>query len=115
MRQVLTILLDNAVKFTPAGGTVKVEAGEYEKDESMLLVEVSDTGCGISPEASERIFEHLYQVTDPAIDRDGRGRRGLGLGLHIAKDLVTRQGGEIWVTSEPQKGSHFFFTLPIFS
>jgi signal transduction histidine kinase len=111
VRQVLTILLDNAVKFTPAGGTVKLEAGEYEKDESMLLIEVSDTGCGIGPEASERIFEHLYQVTDPG----QAGRRGLGLGLHIAKDLVTRQGGQIWVTSEPGKGSHFFFTLPIFS
>jgi signal transduction histidine kinase len=111
VRQVLTILLDNAVKFTPAGGTVKVEAREYEKDGSMVLVEVSDTGCGVSPEACERIFEHLYQVSDP-----GRaGRRGLGLGLHIAKDLVTRQGGQIWVTSEPEKGSHFYFTLPIFS
>jgi signal transduction histidine kinase len=111
VRQVLTILLDNAVKFTPAGGTVKVEAGEYEKDESMLLIEVSDTGCGISPEASDRIFEHLYQVTDPG----HAGRRGLGLGLHIAKDLVTRQGGKIWVRSELEKGSQFFFTLPIFS
>ncbi len=111
VRQVLTILLDNAVKFTPAGGTVTVEAGEYEKDESMMQIQISDTGCGISPEALERIFEHLYQVTDPG----HAGRRGLGLGLHIAKDLVTRQGGKIWVTSELEKGSHFFFTLPIFS
>jgi signal transduction histidine kinase len=111
VRQVLTILLDNAVKFTPAGGTVKVEAHEYEKDGSMMQIEVSDTGCGIGPEARERIFEHLYQVTDPG----HAGRRGLGLGLHIAKDLVTRQGGKIWVTSELEKGSHFFFTLPIFS
>ncbi len=111
MRQVLTILLDNAVKFTPAGGTVKVEASEYEKDESMLQIQVSDTGCGIGPEATERIFEHLYQVTDPG----HAGRRGLGLGLHIAKDLVTRQGGKIWMTSELEKGSHFSFTLPIFS
>jgi hypothetical protein len=111
VRQVLTILLDNAVKFTPAGGTVKVEAGEYDRDGSMVQIEVSDTGCGIGPEATERIFEHLYQVTDPG----HAGRRGLGLGLHIAKDLVIRQGGQIWVTSEPEKGSHFFFTLPIFS
>jgi hypothetical protein len=111
VRQVLTILLDNAMKFTPAGGAVKVAARPWEKDANLLLVEVSDTGCGIDLEAAKHIFEHLYQVTDP-----GRaGRRGLGLGLHIAKDLVTRQGGEIWVKSEPQVGSHFFFTLPIFS
>jgi signal transduction histidine kinase len=111
VRQVLTILLDNAVKFTPAGGTVTVEAREYEKDGSMVLVEVSDTGCGIKAEETERIFEHLYQVTDPG----SAGRRGLGLGLHIAKDLVTRQGGRIWVTSVPGKGSRFSFTLPTFS
>jgi signal transduction histidine kinase len=111
VRQILTILLDNAMKFTPGGGAVKVVAGSYEKDPNLLLVEVSDTGCGIDAEAAEHIFEHLYQVTDP-----GRaGRRGLGLGLHIAKDLVTRQGGQIWVRSEPRIGSRFFFTLPIFS
>jgi signal transduction histidine kinase len=111
VRQILTILLDNAMKFTPDGGAVKVAATPHESDANLLLVEVSDTGCGIDLEAAEHIFEHLYQVTDP-----GRaGRRGLGLGLHIAKDLVTRQGGEIWVESEPQVGSRFFFTLPIFS
>ena len=68
VRQILTILLDNAVKFTPAGGVVSVQARVYKKDQGFLLVEVSDTGCGICPEATTRIFEHLYQVTDPAID-----------------------------------------------
>jgi signal transduction histidine kinase len=111
LRQILTILVDNAVKFTPAGGTVTVRASEYEKDGSMVLVEVTDTGCGIKPEETERIFEHLYQVTDPG----SAGRRGLGLGLHIAKDLVVQQGGKIWVTSVPGKGSLFSFILPIFS
>jgi len=111
VRQILTILLDNAMKFTPNGGAVSVAAKLYAKDENLLLLEVSDTGCGISAEAAEHIFEHLYQVTDP-----GRaGRRGLGLGLYIAKDLVTRQGGNIWVESDPEKGSKFFFTMPIFS
>ena len=112
VRQVLTILLDNAVKFTSAHGTVSVDAREYEHDRSMLLVEVADTGCGIGAEATERIFEHLYQVSkDPGLT----GRRGLGLGLHIAKELVVRQGGKIWVKSELQKGSRFLFTLPVFS
>ena len=115
VRQVLTILLDNAVKYTPDGGLVKVQARVCAQDRSFLEVEVSDTGCGIKPEALARVFEHLYQVSDPAIATGRAGRRGLGLGLHIAKELVTRQGGEIWVTSEPHHGSHFSFTIPIFS
>jgi hypothetical protein len=77
----------------------------------MVLVEVSDTGSGIEPEETAQIFERLYQVADPG----SAGRKGLGLGLHIAKDLVARQGGKIWVTSVPGKGSLFSFTLPIFS
>ena len=111
LRQILTILCDNAIKFTPVGGTVLVQTGIFDKDQGFLLVEVSDTGCGITPEVSERIFERLYQVTDPGHE----GRKGLGLGLYIAKDLVLRQGGNIWVTSEPQSGSRFSFTLPICS
>jgi len=111
LRQILTILLDNAIKFTPFGGAVNVRARVLERDAGFLQVEVSDTGCGISSEVAEHIFERLYQVTDPGRE----GRKGLGLGLHIAKELVTRQGGEIWVSSEPRKGSHFFFTVPIFS
>ena len=114
VRQVLTILLDNALKFTPVGGLVNVEAGIHQKNEGFLLVKVSDTGCGIAPETVERVFGHLYQLSDLAIESCRAGRKGLGLGLQIAKELVTRLGGEIWVNSELQKGSHFFFTLPVF-
>jgi len=110
LRQILIVLNDNAIKFTPNGGVVKVEVRVFDKEPGFLLFEVSDTGRGISTEGIERIFEHLYQVEDVS----EAGRNGLGLGLYIAKDLVTRQRGEIWVTSEPQKGSHFFFTIPIF-
>ena len=110
LRQILLILIDNAIKFTATSGAVEVHAQLFEKDLGFLLVEVCDTGCGISPEATEHIFERLYQetVTDTA------GRSGMGVGLYIAKESVTRQGGEIWVTNEPQKGSHFFFTVPVF-
>jgi len=111
IRQILIILVDNAIKFTPTGGAVKVQSRVFEKDPGFLLVEVSDTGCGIRPEMTERIFENLYQITDPG----QAGRKGLGLGLYISKELVTRQGGKIWVSSQPQKGSRFFFTVPIFS
>src|ERR1700722_2734078 len=111
VQQILIILVDNAIKFTPIGGSVKVQSRVFKEDPRFLLVEISDTGCGISTDMTERIFEHLYQITDPG----QAGRKGLGLGLYISKELVTRQGGKIWVSSEPQKGSHFFFTIPIFS
>jgi signal transduction histidine kinase len=111
LRQILIILFDNAVKFTPADGAVTVHLRVSGEDSNFLLAEVSDTGCGISQEASERIFEHLYQVANSS----QAGRKGLGLGLHIAKELVTRMGGKIWVNSEIKKGSRFFFTAPIFS
>jgi signal transduction histidine kinase len=111
IRQILIILVDNAIKFTPSGGAVMIQTRVFEKDTGFLLVEVYDTGCGITPEMTERIFEHLYQISDPG----QAGRKGLGLGLYISKELVARQGGKIWVSSEPGKGSHFFFTVPIFS
>ncbi|HMH57509.1 MAG TPA: ATP-binding protein, partial [Gemmatimonadales bacterium] len=70
-----------------------------------------DTGCGIGPDISERIFERLYQVSD----RIQTSRKGLGLGLYICKELVTRQGGQIWVKRRPEKGTTFSFTLPVVS
>jgi PAS domain S-box-containing protein len=109
--QILIILLDNAIKFTPCGGAVHFQARRLQEDSQFLLLEVSDTGCGISTEITERIFERLFQVSE----RIQTSRKGLGLGLYICKELVTRQGGQIWVKSQPQKGSTFSFTLPIFS
>ena len=111
LRQILIILLDNAIKFTPDGGSVAIRARLLEQERSCLLLEVSDTGDGISPEVGERIFERLYQVSEPGT----ASRKGLGLGLYICKELVTRQGGRIWVESQPEKGSIFSFTLPVYS
>jgi len=111
LRQVLIILLDNAIKFTPSGGAITVQARPLEHDTRFLLLEVSDTGCGISPEISQRIFERLYQVSE----RIETSRKGLGLGLYICKELVTRQGGQIWVTPRPERGTIFSFTLPVIS
>ena len=72
---------------------------------------MTDTGCGIAPEARALVFERLYQ--DPnAVDNN---RKGLGLGLFIAKELVSLHGGRIWVASEPGHGSTFSFTLPLYS
>jgi len=111
LRQILLILFDNAIKFTPLGGTVKVHARRYEKDPAFVRVEVSDSGCGVSPSMAEKVFDRLCQVTSSA----SPPRKGLGLGLYICKELVLRQGGEIWVESSPGGGANFSFTLPVFS
>jgi signal transduction histidine kinase len=111
LRQILIILVENAIKFTPVDGVVKVRGRMPETNSGMLTLEVSDTGCGVSPHLSERIFERLYQ----AADSSSAGRQGLGLGLYICKDLVTRQGGRIWVEKSPEGGARFNVTLPVFS
>ena len=109
--QILIILLDNAIKFTPLNGEVKVRAHLLELDSNLMVLQVMDTGCGISPGMTEQIFERLFQASDPA----QAGRQGLGLGLHICKELVVRQGGRIWATSTPGQGAVFSVTLPVFS
>jgi signal transduction histidine kinase len=111
IRQILIILLDNAIKFTPANGAVRVQAGMLEDNSKLLVFSVSDTGCGIAAGMTERIFERLFQASDPA----SAGRQGLGLGLYICKELVTLQGGQIWAESIPGSGAVLSVTLPVFS
>jgi PAS domain S-box-containing protein len=111
LRQVLTILLDNAIKFSPINAQVTVSISPFERAPDFLLIEVADCGCGMSQEATSRVFERLYQEPEQVKE----GRRGLGLGLYIARELVTRMGGQIWVESERYKGSRFFVTVPVFS
>lgn len=109
--QMLVNLIENAIKFTPAGGSVMVKACLVDADPEFVYLSVADTGRGISPEAKALIFERLYQ--DPnAIDDS---RKGLGLGLYITKELVRLHGGRIWVESQPGHGSVFSLTLPLFS
>lgn len=110
LRQILIILLDNAIKFTPGGGTVHVEARRLHEDAKYLLIEVSDSGCGFGPEMSAKMFKRLYQAPP-----NEASRKGLGLGLYICKELVVRQGGGIWARSRPEEGSTFAFTLPVFA
>jgi signal transduction histidine kinase len=109
--EVLINLIENGIKFTPQGGAVTVQACLAQTDPDFVYISVADTGCGIAPEARALVFERLYQ--DPnAVDNS---RKGLGLGLFIAKELVTLHGGRIWVASEPGHGSNFSFTLPLYS
>jgi signal transduction histidine kinase len=111
VRQILTNLIDNATKFTTQGGTIVLGAEVFEEDSDFVCISVADTGSGISPEDSRRVFEYLYQA-DTNVET---ARRGLGLGLYICKELVSRHGGRIWVDSSLGRGSTFFFTLPVFS
>jgi signal transduction histidine kinase len=94
--QVLNNLVDNALKFTPENGAVTLSVGEDANDRGMARIALADTGCGISPEAQLLIFERLYQEPNPQTSSRG----GLGLGLYICQQIVTRHGGRIWVDSQ---------------
>jgi len=109
--EVLINLIENAIKFTPADGAVTVQACRVPTDPDFISISVSDTGSGITPEARSLIFERLYQDPNAA----DNNRKGLGLGLFIAKELVTLHGGRIWVASDGASGSTFSFTLPLYS
>jgi len=104
--EVLNNLVENALKFTPTGGSVAVSA--YRGADG-IHVEVRDTGRGVQPENHERVFEQYFRE---AGDGDS-GRGGLGLGLFVCRELVERQGGRIWLeTDTTARGSCFEFTLP---
>lgn len=106
--QVLTNLVSNALKFTPDGGKVTVK-GELKSDH--ILMSVKDTGIGMPKEALGKLFTKFQQVKS---SRDKvKGPKGTGLGLAIAKGLVEGHGGKIWVESELNVGTTFYFTLPL--
>lgn len=109
--EVFINLIDNGIKFTPADGSVVVKACLTETDPGFVYFSVTDTGRGIRPDAKMLIFERLFQDPD-SIDNN---RAGLGLGLFICREIVRLHEGRIWVSSEPEQGSTFTFTLPIYS
>jgi hypothetical protein len=111
VRQILINLIDNGIKFTPEGGTLTVECRAFAEDDGFVCFSVSDTGCGITPENREIVFDRLAQIKGGS----ATSRSGLGLGLFISRELVTRHGGRIWVESQLGRGSTFYFTLPVFS
>lgn len=102
IQQVLVNLLHNAIKFTPSGGSVTMSAVDQG---SQVVFQVRDTGIGIASKDIPRIFERFYK-TDRA-----RSGGGTGLGLAIARHMVEAHGGKIWVESQPDQGSTFYFTL----
>ena len=106
LRQILTNLIDNAIKYTPDGGRVGVE---IVRSGGRVRFRVSDEGLGIPPAEQDRIFEKFFRL-DPNLTR---GVGGTGLGLYISRELVTRMNGRIWVDSDGRSGSSFFLELPI--
>jgi len=105
---VLRNLMGNAIKFTPEGGWVKVQARAAPGQPGWLQIEVADNGIGIEPEHHELIFREFAQVDSSR----ARIHHGTGLGLSIARRFVELHGGRIWVESTLGEGSRFFFTLP---
>lgn len=106
--QVLSNLLNNALKFTSKGGEITVSVVENPLASEFLLLSVSDTGRGIDPDKLTYVFDRLSQVTNS----DWITHQGLGLGLYLCRELVRLHGGDISVQSELGKGSTFSFTLP---
>lgn len=106
LKQLVLILVDNALKYTPAGGEVRLA---LRTEGAMAALEVADTGIGISPGDLPHIFERFYR-TDKARARDAAGT---GLGLPIAKWIVEQHGGEVAVESAPGHGSSFIVKLPL--
>lgn len=107
LTQILTNLIGNAIRFTPAGGRISVQAQVHD-DTDFLQICVSDTGCGIPPAELPKVFEKFFRGAIPSGEA-----RGAGLGLAIAKSLVELHGGCIWVESKIGEGTSFYFTLPL--
>jgi heavy metal sensor kinase len=106
IQRMLSNLLDNAIKYTPPGGSVRVSVSE---NDGQVVVSVEDTGIGISPRDLPHIFERFYRGDE------SRSQSGIGLGLSLARAIARGHGGDITTTSTPNQGSTFTITLPKFS
>jgi PAS domain S-box-containing protein len=106
LRQILTNLIDNSIKYSPDGGRVEVEIG---RSGGRVRFRVTDEGLGVPPAEQDRIFEKFFRL-DPNLTR---GVGGTGLGLYISRELVLRMNGRIWVDSDGRTGSSFFLELPV--
>ncbi len=106
VERILINLIENAIKYSEPGSEIRVTARVQHE---MIYVMIEDEGIGIPAEHQERIFERFYRVDKARSRKAG----GTGLGLSIVKHLVLSLAGEVWVDSEPGRGSTFFFTLPI--
>jgi len=106
LRQSVSNLVDNAVKYTPSGGVVSVG---LDITEDTATIRVSDTGIGIAPADQVRLFEKFYRIKR----RETGSIQGTGLGLALVRSIVERHGGRVWVESVLNEGSTFFIQLPL--
>ncbi|MFT5180637.1 MAG: signal transduction histidine kinase, partial [Alphaproteobacteria bacterium] len=106
-RQILINLLTNAVKFTPEGGTVGIDIARGQDDKVHMTV--WDTGIGIPEDRIQAVFERFHRVRSDAFTNN---TEGVGIGLHVARNLAQLMGGDISLESELGKGSRFTLTLP---
>ena len=106
IRQAVKNLVENAIKYTPGPGWVKVQLNAEPKS---IVVSVQDNGIGIAPENQHRLFEKFYRIRR----RDTVHIRGTGLGLAIVKSISDLHGGRVWVESKLDEGSTFYLALPL--
>jgi signal transduction histidine kinase len=104
--QVITNLLNNAIKYSPKSNKIIITMQRLKDN---AVVSVRDYGIGIAQDKQQRIFEKLYQVTDP----EEKTFPGLGMGLYISKEIINAHNGKMWVKSKKGKGSTFYFSLQI--
>jgi signal transduction histidine kinase len=107
VRQVITNLLSNALKFTPSGGKIRMWARNHTE---FIQVSIQDTGIGVPKDSLDAVFERFKQVK--GVREHVGGQKGTGLGLAIAKGIIEAHGGRIWMESEVGKGTTVHFTLP---
>lgn len=108
VRRVIHNLMDNAIKFTADGGEIEAWARPDPIDSNQILFGIKDTGEGFSEEVQDQLFQKYFSIGDQKARR-----KGTGIGLYFCRLVVQAHGGEIWVESEPGKGSNFFFGIPI--
>ncbi|MBN2391312.1 MAG: HAMP domain-containing protein [Anaerolineae bacterium] len=106
LRQAVSNLVDNAIKYTPAPGQVSVG---LETTPHEAVIHISDTGIGIAPEDQVRLFEKFYRIKR----RETGNIQGTGLGLALVKSIIERHGGRVWAESVPNQGSSFYIALPL--
>lgn len=104
IERVFINLINNAMKFTGSGGEIKISCKE---DENQVIISVADTGCGIRKDHLEKVFQEFFTVANPI----NQGAKGSGLGLSLVKKIIDTHKGKIWVESEIEKGTTFYFTL----